>query len=71
MHQRKIKGKIKNRLRKPSARANKRNAAQRREQIQKNLEILRPSSADGSSPGELTQQFPHKVGGQNVYQYRF
>ena len=37
MHQRKIKGKIKNRMRKPSARANKRNTDKRRKQIQKNF----------------------------------
>ena len=50
MHERKIKGKIKNRLRKPSARANKRNAAQRREQIQKNWDILRPGSSGSANP---------------------
>ena len=46
----KIKGKIKNRLRKPSARANKRNAAQRQEQIKKNWDILGSRSAGKSSP---------------------
>ena len=52
MHKRKVKGKIRNRVRKPAARANKQNAAQRQEQIQKNREILRSHSADRSSPGD-------------------
>ena len=43
---RKIKGKIKNRKRKSSARANKRNITKREKLILKNIEILRKAIDD-------------------------
>ena len=46
MHNRKIKGKIKNRKRKSSARANKRNITKREKLILKNIEILRKAIDD-------------------------
>ena len=44
MHNRKIKGKIKNRKRKSSARANKRNITKREKLIQENLKVLKNDS---------------------------
>ena len=44
MHNRKIKGKIKNRKRKSSARANKRNITKRVKLIQENLKVLKNDS---------------------------
>ena len=44
MHNRKIKGKIKNRKRKSSARANKRNVLKRERLIQENLKVLKNDS---------------------------
>ena len=44
MHNRKIKGKIKNRNRKSSARANKRNITKREKLIQENLKVLKNDS---------------------------
>ena len=45
MHNRKIKGKIKNRVSKPSARSNKRNMTKREKLIRKNVEFLRSYSS--------------------------
>ena len=44
MHNRKIKGKIKNRKRKSSARANKRNVSKREKLIHENLTVLKNDS---------------------------
>tara|TARA_Y100000780_G_scaffold208060_1_gene204757 strand:- start:154 stop:291 length:138 start_codon:yes stop_codon:yes gene_type:complete len=44
MHNRKIKGKIKNRKQKSSARANKRNVSKREKLILENLKVLKNDS---------------------------